>query len=66
MLIWESVITCPLCGKQAREEMPEAACQHFYRCTGCDETLRPNQGDCCVFCSYGDSRCPPKQAAEST
>jgi hypothetical protein len=31
----ESVITCPLCGTQARENMPENACQHFYRCTGC-------------------------------
>ena len=22
----------------------------------------PKQGDCCVFCSYSDQRCPPKQS----
>ncbi|MHA2389931.1 MAG: GDCCVxC domain-containing (seleno)protein, partial [Candidatus Hodarchaeales archaeon] len=21
----------------------------------------PKQGDCCVFCSYGDVKCPPMQ-----
>jgi hypothetical protein len=23
--------------------------------------LRPKPGDCCVFCSYGDMKCPPMQ-----
>jgi hypothetical protein len=41
--------------------MPENACQHFYRCTGCGEMLKPKSGDCCVFCSYADAVCPPKQ-----
>jgi hypothetical protein len=57
----ESVITCPLCGHQAREQMPTDACQFFYVCTGCDERLRPAPGDCCVFCSFGTTPCPPKQ-----
>ena len=58
----ESVITCPLCGHRARERMPTDACQFFYVCTGCGERLRPAEGDCCVFCSYGDTKCPPQQA----
>lgn len=58
----ETVLTCPLCGAQAREVMPENACQHFYRCTGCEEILKPRAGDCCVFCSYADTKCPPMQA----
>jgi hypothetical protein len=41
--------------------MPENACQHFYTCTGCETTLRRREGDCCVFCSYSDQLCPPKQ-----
>ncbi len=61
-----SVITCPLCGVQAREVMPENACQHFYRCTGCGGTLKPRDGDCCVFCSYADTACPPMQAAATS
>jgi hypothetical protein len=54
----ESVITCPLCGHQAREQMPTDACQFFYVCTGCDERLRPAPGDCCVFCSFGTTAMP--------
>jgi len=23
--------------------------------------MRPKPGDCCVFCSFGDVPCPPKQ-----
>ena len=58
----ESVITCPVCGHQALEQMPTDACQFFYVCEGCGERLRPAPGDCCVFCSFGDTRCPPKQS----
>ena len=59
----EATITCPLCGTRARERMPEDACRHFYLCTGCEETLKPRPGDCCVFCSYADVACPPKRQA---
>jgi hypothetical protein len=57
----ESVLTCPVCGHQARERMPTDACQFFYVCAGCGERLRPAPGDCCVFCSFGDTPCPPQQ-----
>ena len=42
--------------------MPTDACQHLYDCKGCGAVLKPNAGDCCVFCSYGDVACPPIQA----
>jgi hypothetical protein len=57
-----ATITCPICRTQAQETMPENACQHFYRCSGCGAMLKPKPGDCCVFCSYGDTPCPPKLA----
>ncbi len=59
--VLEATITCPFCGTQALESMPENACRHFYRCTGCGHMLEPKPGDCCVFCSYADTVCPPKQ-----
>jgi len=59
----ESVITCPNCGHKQRETMPSDACVFFYDCKGCGAVLRPKQGDCCVFCSYGSVKCPPVQAA---
>jgi hypothetical protein len=52
-MITASTITCPKCGYQATEQMPTDACQFFYDCRGCGERLKPEAGDCCVFCSYG-------------
>jgi hypothetical protein len=57
----KSVITCPACGAKSEEEMPTDACVFFYECTHCRKLLRPHQGDCCVFCSYGTVKCPPVQ-----
>ncbi len=50
-IIAESTITCPDCGFTATETMPTDACQFFYDCKGCGRLLRPNRGDCCVFCA---------------
>ena len=57
----ESVITCPQCGASQQETMPSDACQFFYECRHCNALLRPNAGDCCVFCSFGSVKCPPIQ-----
>jgi hypothetical protein len=61
----QSTLTCPLCGRQATEQMPTDACLYFYDCRGCGETLKPRHGDCCVFCSYGSVPCPPVQIARA-
>ena len=45
--------------------MPEDACQYFYECKHCNTLLKPKPGDCCVFCSYGDTPCPPIQLDQS-
>lgn len=60
-----SQIVCPNCGRAAMETMPEDACQYFYDCRNCGAVLKPLPGDCCVFCSYGDVKCPPVQAEKS-
>jgi hypothetical protein len=56
-----STITCPQCGHRKRELMPTDACQFFYDCENCGALLKPRHGDCCVYCSYGDTVCPPVQ-----
>ena len=58
-------ITCPECGHARTEEMLTDACTYFYECTHCHALLRPRPGDCCVFCSYGDVACPPKQRVDA-
>lgn len=59
----EATITCPECGHASQETMPTDACQFFYTCKGCGTMLRPLPGDCCVFCSFSEELCPPKQNA---
>ncbi|MCK4907852.1 MAG: hypothetical protein KAS64_09885 [Spirochaetes bacterium] len=57
----ESTITCSNCGHSKEETMPTDSCRFFYVCEGCGKTLKPKQGDCCVFCSYETVPCPPIQ-----
>lgn len=56
-----SIITCPKCGFKKNELMPTDACQFFYECDNCKTVLKPKEGDCCVYCSYGSFTCPPIQ-----
>ena len=51
-------LTCPECGTASTARMPTDACVYFYECPGCLTMLTPKPGDCCVYCSYGDKRCP--------
>jgi len=60
-----AVVTCPNCGASRTEDMPTDACQFFYECTSCTTLLRPKEGDCCVFCSCADTRCPPEQIKDA-
>jgi hypothetical protein len=64
-LVLQSVITCPACHGTTAETMPTDACQYFYECPKCKTLLKPKQGDCCVFCSYGTVKCPPIQEQRS-
>ena len=60
-----SVLTCPACGHAEELAMPTDACLFFHECAACHVRLRPNAGDCCVFCSFGSVPCPPMQATGS-
>jgi hypothetical protein len=60
-IVTEATLTCPKCGHATLETMPTNACQYFYTCPSCHAKLSPLPGDCCVFCSFADQVCPPKQ-----
>ena len=64
-LVLQSTVTCPFCGHRAIEQMPTNSCLFFYDCPACGAWLRPKEGDCCVFCSFGTVPCPPKQQEAS-
>ena len=61
MINLETIIKCPECGFEKEETMSTDSCQFFYKCTKCGAKLKPKDGDCCVFCSYADKNCPPRQ-----
>lgn len=56
-----SIIKCPFCKQAKKVKMPTDYCQFFYKCTFCKKMLKPKPKDCCVFCSYGSTKCPSKQ-----
>ena len=56
-----SDITCPYCGFTANEKLPDAYCLIKYNCNNCNKYIFPKYEDCCVFCSYGNHKCPSKQ-----
>jgi transcription elongation factor Elf1 len=60
-IVLQSTLTCPHCGHQKEETMPTDACQFFYECDNCHTVLKPKEGDCCVYCSYGTVPCPSIQ-----
>lgn len=60
-----SVITCPNCKYSKKELMPVDACVYFYECKHCGTLLKPLKGDCCIFCSYGNVKCPPVQSGNN-
>lgn len=60
-----STLTCPACDAQHAETMEVNACRYLYVCPTCNESLRPLPGDCCVFCSYGNRPCPPRQTGNA-
>ncbi|HSE77912.1 MAG TPA: GDCCVxC domain-containing (seleno)protein [Alphaproteobacteria bacterium] len=64
-IVGDAKLTCPGCGGQHECRMPEDACVYFWDCPTCGVRLKPKAGDCCVFCSYGSSPCPPVQAQNS-
>ena len=63
-LLLQSTITCPKCNGKTIEQMPTNYCQYFWECPHCKNNLKPKKGDCCVYCSYGNVKCPPIQKGE--
>ena len=59
--IYFSTLQCPHCGKRSHDQMPAHASVYFYDCLRCNKVLKPKDGMCCVYCSYGDVPCPPRQ-----
>ena len=60
-IILESTITCPSCKHAETEIITTNACEYFCNCKNCGKLLKAKNGDCCVFCTYGNTPCPSIQ-----
>jgi hypothetical protein len=63
--ILRSDLRCPHCAHCETLSMPTDACLFFHECAACHSMIRPDSGDCCVFCSFGSVVCPPMQCGAS-
>jgi len=59
-----SKIVCPGCKEPSRYEMPERGCQLYVKCPLCKRKIKAERGHGCVYCSHGDTPCPPRQRGE--
>ena len=57
----QAVITCPYCKVSKEELMPARYRVDSYLCTACGKMLTPESGECCVFCAFSNTICPPQQ-----
>jgi len=57
----KAILSCPHCLFSQEVEMPTNYYQIVFHCKKCGKAITPKKGECCVFCSYADKKCPPKQ-----
>ena len=62
-MIEDSTITCPQCGHQTTERMPQDACQLFYDCKGCGHGS--SRSRVIVACSARMVRFPARRSRPS-
>jgi len=60
-IVIKAHITCPGCGAEHVEVMPDDGYIRFWDCPTCKARWMPNKNDGCVFCSYADVPCPIDQ-----
>ena len=62
IIIYRNTLCCPNCNHTQSEDMPALDKTRFYQCEDCNEIVKARESDCCVYCSYGEVKCPPTQA----
>ena len=58
-------VKCPKCKHKQPIQIPISVCQQFYKCNGCGKIIQAKK-TCCVFCDYGDRKCPAAEKHKMT
>ncbi|MEQ8879768.1 MAG: class I SAM-dependent methyltransferase [Cyclobacteriaceae bacterium] len=62
-LIYESILTCPICGYQQKQSIHSEKLEEYF-CIGCACVITISKEECCVFCAYGSHKCLIEQGWE--
>ena len=60
-VLYKNCLVCPECGAKQKVEMLETGYSYAYQCDSCLEIIEKKEDDCCVYCSYGEVKCPSEQ-----
>jgi hypothetical protein len=60
-VLGKNALTCPDCGSKQNVEMLESGYSYAYQCDSCSEIIEKKHESCCVYCSYGEVKCPEEQ-----
>jgi hypothetical protein len=63
-VVYQAVITCPVCKTQETVGMPPESPLRVYHCPVCLTWLSPKKNDHCIFESYGSKPCAQLQIKE--
>jgi len=60
-VLYRNNLSCPECGEKQKSEMLDEDYSYAYQCNGCASIIEKKENDCCVYCSYGEVKCPSQQ-----
>lgn len=60
-VLYKNTLTCPKCGLKQNVKMLALEIASVYQCNACNQVIKSNADECCVYCQYGDVKCPSEQ-----
>ena len=58
-----ALLTCPKCGAKQEEKIPTSSCVPSYTCRACQQVIKSEGDNCCVFCNFSDHSCSLKSSS---
>ena len=60
-VLYKNKLTCPNCGATQTVKMLALEVCSVYQCNTCKEIIQAHTNECCVYCEYGEVKCPSEQ-----
>ncbi len=60
-VLYANHLICPECGEKQKVEMSSSENTLIFECCSCKEIIQTTEDECCVYCQYGEVKCPSQQ-----